>query len=184
MKIGVYVGSFDPVHLGHLQIINYLLSSKTIDKIIVIPTGNYWNKKNLTDIKDRIDMLKLFETESIIIDSELFRFQYTYQILDELRKCYSNILFHLIIGADNLEKFHLWKNTENILKDKIIVINRNGININSFDSKNSFIEINGLKENNISSTEIRRKIKNNEDVSKLLDIKVKDYIDNHELYRD
>ncbi|MEG0576913.1 MAG: adenylyltransferase/cytidyltransferase family protein, partial [Bacilli bacterium] len=85
MKIGVYVGSFDPVHLGHLQIINYLLSSKTIDKIIVIPTGNYWNKKNLTDIKDRIDMLKLFETESIIIDSELFRFQYTYQILDELR---------------------------------------------------------------------------------------------------
>ena len=48
MKIGVYVGSFNPVHIGHIKIVKYLINNNYFDKVIIIPTGNYWNKQNLT----------------------------------------------------------------------------------------------------------------------------------------
>lgn len=57
MRIGVYVGSFDPVHIGHIKIVNYLLDNHIVDKIIIIPTGCYWNKTNLT-IKIALRCLK------------------------------------------------------------------------------------------------------------------------------
>ena len=60
MKIGVYVGSFNPVHVGHIKIVNHLLVNY-LDKVIIVPTGNYWNKNNLVDINHRISMLKFYE---------------------------------------------------------------------------------------------------------------------------
>ena len=51
MKIGIFIGSFNPPHLGHLDIIKYLLNKKYVDKILIVPTKNYWNKTNLIDIK-------------------------------------------------------------------------------------------------------------------------------------
>ena len=50
MKIGIFIGSFNPPHLGHLDIIKYLLNKKYVDKILIVPTKNYWNKTNLIDI--------------------------------------------------------------------------------------------------------------------------------------
>ena len=61
MKTGVYVGSFNPPHLGHLHVINFLIDQKYVDKVIVIPTGNYWHKNNIIDIKHRINMLKFYK---------------------------------------------------------------------------------------------------------------------------
>lgn len=56
MKVGVYVGSFDPVHKGHEKIVDYLLSNNYLDKIIVIPTKDYWDKNDLLslDIRDQL----------------------------------------------------------------------------------------------------------------------------------
>lgn len=186
MNIGVYVGSFDPVHIGHIKIVNYLLDNKMVDQIIIIPTGNYWDKNNLTNINDRTNMLKLFENDQIKVDSYLGKYQYTYEILDELKKQYNNTKLYLIIGADNLEKFHLWKSIDLILQNKVIVISRNGIKvekyINKFNKKDNFLVVNYLEQLNISSTVIREKIKNGEDVSVLLDEKVKKYIYERKLY--
>ena len=50
MKIGVYVGSFNPVHKGHIKIVNHLIKNKYVDKVLVIPTGNYWDKNDLLSI--------------------------------------------------------------------------------------------------------------------------------------
>ena len=61
MKIGVYVGSFNPVHKGHMKIVKHLIKNNYLDKVIVIPTGAYWDKQNLIDINDRISMLKFYE---------------------------------------------------------------------------------------------------------------------------
>ena len=58
MRIGVYVGSFDPVHNGHEKIVNHLLNKNYLDKIIIIPTGNYWDKQNITKLNHREKMLK------------------------------------------------------------------------------------------------------------------------------
>ena len=59
MKIGVYVGSFNPVHKGHIAIANYIVDNNYVDKLWIVPTGNYWDKLDLVSIDDRINMLKL-----------------------------------------------------------------------------------------------------------------------------
>ena len=64
MKIGVYVGSFNPPHKGHIKIVNHLINNY-LDKVIIIPTGNYWDKFDLIDIQDRINMLKIFERDFV-----------------------------------------------------------------------------------------------------------------------
>lgn len=70
MKLGVYVGSFDPVHKGHKKVIDYLLENNYVEKVIVIPTVNYWDKTNLTNQIDRFNMLKYYETENIKIEKK------------------------------------------------------------------------------------------------------------------
>ena len=182
MKIGVYVGSFNPVHKGHLNIANMLIKKKFIDRVIFIPTGNYWNKQNLLDLNHRINMLKLFENDVIIVDTEYNNCKYTYQILNAYSKYYDKKDIYLIIGADQLPKFHLWKNIDKILKFKILVINRNNIDTRKYINKfknNNFIVVDDIKQINISSTEIR----NNKDCrKKFLDEKVLDYINKYKLY--
>ena len=120
MKLGIYIGSFNPPHMGHINVANYLLDNSIVDKVIILPTPNYWNKTDLVDIDSRVDMLRFFETDNIIIDNINNKYQYTYQILRELKKVYKDDQLYLIIGSDNIEKFHLWKNVDEILKNKVI----------------------------------------------------------------
>lgn len=186
MKIGVYVGSFNPVHKGHINIVNYLIAKEYVDKIIIVPTESYWNKKDLVSIDHRINMLKLYETNNILIDTKLNKYQYTYQVLSEIKKEHQNI--HLIIGSDNIPKFHLWKNVEEILENKIIVINRNNLDIRSDLAKfksNNFILIPNYPQVDISSTKIRQLIAKEriEDLNKYLDQEVIKYILNKNLYK-
>ncbi len=53
MRIGVYVGSFNPIHRGHKYVMDYLLNNNIVDKVLIIPTGNYWDKNNLIDVEYR-----------------------------------------------------------------------------------------------------------------------------------
>ena len=69
MRIGVFVGSFNPVHKGHIKIANYLVDNNYVDKLLIVPTGSYWDKKNI-DVKYRIEMLERYETDRIIIERE------------------------------------------------------------------------------------------------------------------
>ena len=68
MKIGVYVGSFDPFHKGHENIIYHLLNKKYIDKVIIIPTLSYWDKNIKTSLNDRINMIKTIEDSNIEVN--------------------------------------------------------------------------------------------------------------------
>ena len=86
MKLGIYMGSFNPPHYGHINIINYLLDNNCVDKILVVPTLNYWDKNNLVDIKDRINMLKFFENDRIIIDTKHNQYIYTYELVKKIEK--------------------------------------------------------------------------------------------------
>ena len=184
MKIGVYVGSFNPVHIGHIHIVNYLINNNYLDKVIIIPTGNYWDKDNLIDIKHRINMLKFYENDRRIInDNEINTYDYTYQVMDKLKEEYINDDLYLIMGADNIINFHKWKNIDSILKNKVVVLNRDNINIEEYISefnKDKFIIINDFKPINISSTKIR---KNYKKYIKYLDKMVYNYIDEFNLYK-
>lgn len=188
MKIGIYVGSFNPPHKGHIKIANHLISNY-LDKIIIIPTGNYWNKFDLIDIQDRINMLKLYKNEKIIIDEKNNNIEYTYQILNILSNEYKEDELYLVLGADNIINFDKWKNYKEILKYNLIILNRANINIikylNNFNKKDKYIIVNDLPNIDISSTMIRNKIKNKEDdLLKYLDSDVYEYIKLKKIYQE
>lgn len=184
MRLGVYVGSFNPVHNGHIYIIDFLLNNNYLDKVIVIPTGDYWDKKDLIDIQDRINMLKFFESDRVIINDTLNNKPYTYEIMNILKEEYKEDELYLIIGADNIFKFHLWKNVSDILKNKVIVLNRDNIKVsdyvNKYKERDNFIIINDFKCIDISSTNIRKNIEKSKES---LDNKVYEYIIHNNLYR-
>ena len=190
MRIGVYVGSFDPVHKGHKGVIDYLINNNYVDKILVIPTGNYWDKNELIDVNYRIEMLKKYQNDKIIIDEDMNDIPYTYLVLRELNDKYNSDDLYLIIGADNIVKFDLWKNVNEIINNNyILVLPREGVNIREyikrFDNDNKFIVVNGFKEIDISSSMIRELIRNNnrDEVLKYLDTDIVDYINGNNLYK-
>ena len=178
MRIGVYVGSFNPPHLGHKKIIDYLIDNNYIDKVLIVPTKDYWDKKNLIDIKDRINMLKYYENDKVEVDTIHNSFPYTYELLNELSKIYLNDDLYLIIGSDNLEELHKWKNIDEILKYNIIVMNRNTIKKNPYIDDKNITYIEDFDNIDISSTEIR----NGNYI--YLDPNIKEYIDKNNLYKE
>lgn len=190
MKIGIYTGSFNPIHKGHLKIINYLIDKNYVDKVILIPTGNYWDKQDLINIADRIQMAKFYENDKIMVNSTLNHLEYTYQVLMKLKSMYLVDELRLIIGADNLEKFHLWREIDEILTNKVLVIPRNKINtwkyINKFSQKENFIVVDEFPLEEISSTTIRKLIGNGkfDKVKKYLKEEVLNYIIDKELYKE
>ena len=178
-KIGVYVGSFNPVHDGHIHVAKYVLNEGLVDKVLLLPTPNYWDKNDLAPVEDRINMLNYYAEENIVVDTIHNNHEFTYQVLNALQEDYPNAELYLIIGSDNVEKFHLWKNIEQILKHKIIVLNRGDKDIEKTLSKfnsNNFVIIDDFKFIDVSSTEIRQG--KTEHIKK----EVLDYIKEHKLY--
>lgn len=155
MKIGVFVGSFDPVHKGHTNIMNYLVDKKIVDKVLVIATGNYWDKQNITDLKIRLDMLDLIKNKNIIIDKKHNKLKYTYEILRALKKENPQDEFYLVIGADNANTLYKWKHFDEIIKYGIIVLGRNNIKI-TLEAKKLIVIDKSF--GNISSTKIRNDV--------------------------
>ena len=186
MKIGVYVGSFNPPHKGHVKIVNHLINNY-LDKVIIIPTGNYWEKLDLISIDYRINMLKFYENENIIIDNKNNNFEYTYQILNSLKLEYKEDELYLIIGADNIINFDKWMNYKEILTYNIIILNRNNIDILEYleqlDKKDKYVIVNDLPNIDISSTMIRNKLNNKDfDLSMYIDDYILNYIRANNLY--
>lgn len=189
MKLGVYVGSFDPVHKAHMEVINHCIKSGYVDKVVVIATSEYWNKQQLTAIKKRIDMLKFYESDKVLINNTLNNIPYTYQILNSLKEEYPSDELYLIIGADNIKQFHLWKEVTQILKNKVLILPRNGVEvekyIDKFNKKGHFILVENFTPCFISSTKIRECIKceNYQKLDDLLDSFVLKYILENKLYK-
>lgn len=199
MKIGLLFGCFNPIHNGHLGMAKTLLNDNIIDKVLIIPAKININTKDSKLISDkfRYEMIELAisDLKNIeVSDIEIKRNEqnYTYQTVIELKEKSLNDELYLIIGADNLKKLNWWKNVDILLMNvKIIAINRGEENIQEIINnddllkkhKNRIITISSSKSNSISSTLVRNKIKNNEDVKDLIDEKVLEYIVKNNLYK-
>jgi len=186
MKIGIYPGSFNPIHKAHIGLSNYCLEKKLIDKIILVPLDSYWDKEVAVSLENRINMLKLYENDKIIIEENSSGL-YSYQIIDKLTNCFPDAEIYYMIGADNLENIHKWKNLSKVMKHKFIVFKRGNCNVEALLEKQKldktkFTIINNTFKINISSTEIRERIAACLDTSKLLDKKARDYINKYNLY--
>lgn len=124
MKIGVYCGSFSPVHKGHIKIAKECLKQKLVDKVLIIATGNYWDKDIEISLADRINMLKMYETSDTEIEESLNSLPYTYDIFKALKEESPDNEYVLIIGADNLENFERWNHYQYLLDCGLIVVQR------------------------------------------------------------
>ena len=188
MRIAIYGGSFNPMHIGHEKIVDYVLNNLNMDKIIIIPVGIPSHRENNLEESDtRLKICKeifkgnkKIEVSDIEIKSE--GKSYTYDTLLKLIDLYGeNNEFFEIIGEDSLKSLKTWKNYEELLKIcKFIVFRRKddkNIQIDEEFLNNKNIIILENEYYNISSTEIRNMVKNNEDISAFVNKKVKKLIE-------
>ncbi len=193
MKIGIFGGSFNPPHKMHIKIALYLIENKYLDKVIFVPQGtNYEYKKNLESNEDRYNMLSIVTNKYSNLSVSEYEFSneisYTYKTLDYFKNKYPNDNIYFICGADNLDYIDTWKNGKYILNNyNILAINRGEYNtqkiLNNYSKYNAKIMVCNLESINISSTNIRKKINNNEDIKDLIDIDVLNYIKENNLYK-
>lgn len=188
MKIGIFGGSFNPPHKMHKNIALELIEKRYVDKIIYVPTGNKYTKKDLIDAKYRLEMLNIMtkgNDDLLVSDYEVKNvLTYTYQTLDYFKRRYPNDEIYFICGSDNLCELTTWKNYEYILNNyKLLVIKRNDDDINKIVkhlNKSSIIEAT-IASKNISSTEIRKNL-DCEEKNPNLDKNILDYIRRKRLY--
>ena len=188
MKIGIFGGSFNPPHNMHKNIALDLIKNKYLDKVIYVPTGNKYNKKELANQNDRYNMLKLMIEGYDNLDVSNYEFgklTFTYETLNHFKNIYKNDEIYFICGSDNLKEITTWKNYDYILDNfKLIVIIRNNDDINEILSKinSKNIVVPNINSDNISSSYIRKNI-NNEKILKIMDENIVKHIIENNLYR-
>lgn len=160
MRTGLYMGSFDPLHEGHILIAEKSLEQKIVDRVFMIPTESYWDKHMHHSIDERIKMIEDIGNNNIVTDKKYTVYSYTYELVDVLREEFPDDEILLIMGADNLLQFDKWKRYEYLLKFPFVIMRRNGIDIryhmNRFQKNNYFIIDN--EEIDISSSKIRSEL--------------------------
>lgn len=195
-SIAVFGGSFNPPLNSHLMLAEEVLKSNLkIDKVIFVPVSTKYNKQNLEENIHRYNMLKLLckenpKLEVSKIELEAKKQLYTIETLNILQEKYKNSVIYFMLGTDNLKELKDWKNPEGILeKYKIIVLERNLDKVEKIIKedellskyKNSLINLQN-KRTSLSSTFVREKLKNNQDVSKFLPKEIIEYIKENKLY--
>lgn len=190
-KVGIYGGTFDPIHLGHLITAQSVLEIRKLDKIIFIPSfiSPHKTDKISSAPEHRLKMLKLaiegisnFDYTDIEIKNE--NISYTIDTVKKLKRIYKNI--ELIIGFDNLLTFNTWKEPDELLKLVKLLVLRRKLNEEKI-KRNRYFDNAILVETpliEIYGTDIRHRVKNHESINFLVPQKVKAYIYKHNLYKE
>ena len=142
MHIGLFFGSFNPIHIGHMVLANYMAEFTDIEKVwfVVSPHNPLKQKKSLLDQNQRLHMVNLAIGDNDLYQSSNIEFgltqpSYTINTLVHLNERYPQHTFSLIIGQDNLTSFHKWKNHEEILNQhKLYVYPRPGSEKSEFEA--------------------------------------------------
>lgn len=188
MRIGIYGGSFDPPHYGHKNIAEFVIEKLNLDKLLIVPVGvASHGKDNLSSSSIRMKMCELTfgKIEKAIvspIEIQMEGVSYTFKTLEKIIEEYGkeNDYFE-IIGEDSANYFDKWKEYEKILElSTVIVLKRKGFK-NVVDSSKIVTVDNPYF--NMSSTEIKEKIKNNEDVLEFLTKETLEFIKKENLYK-
>ena len=192
MKIGIFGGSFNPPHKMHESIASQLIERKLIDKVIFVPTSNFYPKAGLISDEERLSMLKLLikeKKEYDVSDYEFGRLTYAHQTLEYFKNENKNDEIYFICGSDNLEQLDTWKEYKKILTDyKLIVIPRKeNIDeiLNKYNEYKNNIIVANLENNYLSSTLVRNFLKEEkyQEVKEYINNNVLDYIIKNNLYK-
>jgi len=191
-KIGLYPGTFNPIHNGHITLANYFINNTELDEIWVLLTPQNPFKKidNLIEDEHRLEMANktfnhLKDIKVSNIEFQLNKPNYTIDTINRLSEDFPNLQFTLLIGEDNLANFDQWKDYTKILDlVNVFVYPRNKItNANKELIKNNKIIILDAPNIEISSDEIRIRMKDGYDIKSYLPKEVYNYIIEKKLYR-
>lgn len=197
-KYGIFGGSFNPIHYGHLMICEYIKEEMGLDKVIFIPTGNPPHKEIDVSAEDRYQMVKLAiasnpDFEISDIETTRVKLSYTVDTIKELKKTYKEEKLYFLIGLDSLFQLKTWKKLKDLSREiEFVVAQRPGY----LDEKNIKREIEFLRESygtkitliktplyEISSTDLRQRIKEDKSLRYLIPEKVIDYIKESDFYK-
>ncbi len=190
MHVGLFFGSFNPIHVGHMALANYMVEFTDMEQVwfVISPHNPLKEKASLLNQNQRLYMVNVAieddaRFKSSTIEFDLPQPSYTINTLVHLKEKYPQHTFSLIIGQDNLENFHKWKNYEEILKKyKLYVYPRPGAKSSELEQHPNVV-LTQAPFIDISSTFIRDAIKKKKDVRHYLPEKAWQYIDEMNLYK-
>ncbi|MBB5648655.1 nicotinate (nicotinamide) nucleotide adenylyltransferase [Pedobacter cryoconitis] len=189
-KTGLFFGSFNPIHAGHLIIASYMANFTDLDEVwlVVSPQNPLKNKKGLGNMYDRLEMARLAiepaeQLKVSDIEFNLPQPSYTIDTLAYLQEKHPAKEFVLIMGADNLASLKKWKNYEVLLRDyAIYVYPRPGSDVTEWVNHPS-ITLTETPQMEISSTFIRQALKDNKNIQFLVPENVISFMDSKNMYR-
>lgn len=192
MKVGLFFGSFNPIHIGHLVIANHIVEYSDLDQVwfVVTPHNPFKKKRSLLDNYQRLEMVYRATKEYIKlkpcdIEFNLPQPNYTINTLVHLQEKYPQHDFSLIMGEDNLKSFHKWKNYELILENHHIYVYPR-ISENKTETQfdgNKKIHIINAPIMALSSTFIRNAIKEGKNIQPMLPQHAWEYLDEMNFYK-
>ncbi|VFB15828.1 Nicotinate-nucleotide adenylyltransferase [Urinicoccus massiliensis] len=200
-RYGIMGGSFNPIHMGHLMMSEYVRVELDLDEIIFIPTGNPPHKqKGLLDARDRLDMVKMAIRDNphfSVSDMEIRRrgISYSVDTVQALKKAYPQDEFYFLIGLDILPDLRGWERFDELAKElEFALAIRPGFD--SMNKEKMVWEINTLKEQfqaeivvvetplyEISSTDIRRRIREGKSIRYLVKEEIRQRIQENGYYK-
>jgi nicotinate-nucleotide adenylyltransferase len=189
MKIGLYFGSFNPIHTGHCIIASHMVQNSSLDKVwlVVSPQNPFKESASLLNEYHRLHLAKLAtEGENNLkasdIEFHLPRPSYTVDTLTYLKEKYAGHEFSIILGSDGLQNLHKWKNAAVLVKEHVLYVYRRfGFEI--INPLNATIELADAPLLQISSTHIREMIRQGKSIRYLVPDKVREEIELYHYYR-
>jgi len=193
VKVGVFGGTFNPPHLGHLIVAEYVRDELGLEKILFVPSAVPPHKQDLDIVEahHRLDMLEHAvqgNRHFIVSDLEVQRggVSFTIDTLTEIQKLHPEDELFVMIGMDNYVEFHTWKSPDKILElATVVVMKRPGVDVGAIprDAGPKVIMCT-VPEIEIASRHIRRRVAEGKSIRYLVPSTVERYIHHHKLYRE
>jgi nicotinate-nucleotide adenylyltransferase len=189
-RIGIYSGSFNPIHVGHQRLAQYLIDNQLVDEVwfVVSPCNPLKKQDDIIDEYIRLEMLLLAIKQQPHFKASDIEFtmpvpSYSIDTLHELTSQYPDYRFALVIGSDNALVFDQWKDYTQLLNEyPVLVYPRHGYDVESVKGKYPQMQVLQSPYFDISSTQIRRFIAQKKDVSQWLHPSVSQFISDNNLY--
>lgn len=196
-SIAIMGGTFDPPHNGHLVTAQAVYDTFNVDKVVIIPLGDAPHKeRQLSPANDRYNMVSgaIVDNKAFAIsDMEINRHGKTYTVdtIEEIKRLNPDLIVYFIIGADEVNMIETWKSPTKLLKMcRFIAVSRPGYKVSElikkiesvrkkFDCEMYFLEVPAL---DISSSELREKVKEHKSIKYLVPKETEKYINEHNLY--
>ena len=166
-KIGFFGGCFNPPTLAHFEIVQNALREFNLDKIVIVPMGDKYQKKDLIDFEHRFHMLQtMFENEKKIEISRMqanqYKMSYAVDSFQEIDAAYPKDDRYFIMGYDNFSQIETWKDGKKLVQNRKFIV---------------------FERTNTSSTLVRQKVRANESIEKLVLPEIAQYITKEGLYQ-